>query len=404
VREEVLSGFIRLVAHTPELQAYTASRLFTSLQADVSQESLTLAAVWIIGEFSEILLETGLIEEEESKMIRDSDIVDLFENVLHSPYVNSLIRQFVITSLTKLSSRPRVAQGQRDRISNIINGFSTSPELEIQQRSVEFASLFNQGEQIFVGVLERMPVPEIKATVIGVVSEKKPVGSLRTDADMIDLDDSAPPTTANGQNGAHNDIASLLGFGGGGTSAGPAAAPGKTQRSAIDDILGLFDSSPNTGTATPPPASVTPQPVASLFDMTPTPAAPSPQPVAPAAPKLPGYTAYDKNNLKITLTPQVSATKPGLVNILARFQVTGMTPAIGLNFQAAVPKTQQLQMMPMSSPTVNPGATETQQMRVMAPVGAQVRLRLRISFTIGGQAVQDQVDFSGFPPNLTSGQ
>lgn len=99
--------------------------------------------------------------------IRDSDIVDLFENVLQSPYANYLTRQFVLTSLTKLSSRPRTTGAQRERIVAMLSGFSTSPELEIQQRSVEFASLFNQGE-IFVGVLERMPAPELKATVIGV--------------------------------------------------------------------------------------------------------------------------------------------------------------------------------------------------------------------------------------------
>lgn len=58
-----------MVAHTPELQAYTASRLFTALQADVSQESLTLAAVWIIGEYSEILLERGIVEEDNVKPV-----------------------------------------------------------------------------------------------------------------------------------------------------------------------------------------------------------------------------------------------------------------------------------------------------------------------------------------------
>lgn len=99
--------------------------------------------------------------------MRDSDIVDLFVNVLQSPYVNLLIRQFVLTSLTKLSSRPRTTPSQKDRIAQLIRDFVTSPELEIQQRSVEFASLFNQRE-IFVGVLEQMPVPELKATVIGV--------------------------------------------------------------------------------------------------------------------------------------------------------------------------------------------------------------------------------------------
>lgn len=57
------------MAHTPELQAYTASRLYTALQADVSQESLTIAAVWIIGEYSEIMLETGIVEEEDAKPV-----------------------------------------------------------------------------------------------------------------------------------------------------------------------------------------------------------------------------------------------------------------------------------------------------------------------------------------------
>lgn len=69
VREEILSAFIRLVSHTPELQAYTASRLYSALRVDLSQESLTLAAVWIIGEFGETLLQTGLVEEEEAKEV-----------------------------------------------------------------------------------------------------------------------------------------------------------------------------------------------------------------------------------------------------------------------------------------------------------------------------------------------
>jgi AP-1 complex subunit gamma-1 len=85
----------------------------------------------------------------------------------------------------------------------------------------------------------------------------------------------------------------------------------------------------------------------------------------------------------------------------------------------------------MSRPDVNPGATETQQMRITAPTGvsiasfppparrfslwltdsiffflggriqANIRLRIRISYSIGGRPVQDQVDFSGFPPGLT---
>lgn len=36
-------------------------------------------------------------------------------------------------------------------------------------------------------------------------------------------------------------------------------------------------------------------------------------------------------------------------------------------------QTQQLQMQAMSSTTVNPGSTETQQMRVLAPAGVSLR-------------------------------
>lgn len=67
VREDILSAFIRLVAHTPELQAYTTSKLYSALCSDISQESLTLAATWVIGEYSEILLEGGIVDEDQPK-------------------------------------------------------------------------------------------------------------------------------------------------------------------------------------------------------------------------------------------------------------------------------------------------------------------------------------------------
>ena len=33
------------------------------------QESLTLAAVWVIGEYSEILLEGGIVDEEQPRQV-----------------------------------------------------------------------------------------------------------------------------------------------------------------------------------------------------------------------------------------------------------------------------------------------------------------------------------------------
>ena len=172
VREEVLSAFIRLVCHTPELQFYTAQRLYSALSADLSQDSLTLAAIWVIGEYADVLLQGGTIDDgEEVKQVTESDIVDLYELVLNSPYVSNLIRQFVLVAASKLSARlaesPNAGTStQQDRIAVILAGFSSSLELEIQQRAVEFGSLFDRGD-IKAGVLERMPPPEIRATIMG---------------------------------------------------------------------------------------------------------------------------------------------------------------------------------------------------------------------------------------------
>ncbi|KAI6149348.1 adaptin N terminal region-domain-containing protein [Pisolithus tinctorius] len=405
VREEILSSFIRLVAHTPELQAYTASKLYTALKADISQESLTLAAVWIIGEYSEVLLEGGIVDEEQPKQVSDKDILDLLLSTLDSPYANYLTRQFVLTSITKIASRPTMSPAEQEHAAEVLAKYTTNPELELQQRAVEFASLFTLGD-LKVGVLERMPLPEPKATVMGVVSENKPVGSTRAtkDADLLGDDLVSPSPQVNGQPVQNNQdlLAEIFG-----SSTAPTATsspqPPPSHKTAVQDILGLFDSpKPSTPSSAVVPSS-TPQSAFSLLQTQVQPVS-SPQPVSvqsSGAPRLTSYPAYEKNELKITLTPQTSAARPGVVNIMARFQVTGSNTATGVNFQAAVPKSQQLQMLPMSNSDIRPSATETQQMRVIAPPGANIRLRLRVSYTLAGQAIQDQVDFSGFPPELT---
>ena len=135
---------------------------------------------------------------------------------------------------------------------------------------------------------------------------------------------------------ANEDLLQQI-FGGSASSSAP--AKGTPAKASVNDILGLFDSSSSTAAAAPPPA-------ASPFDTlgsgsTPslfsTASAPPPARVAPAQ-KSTGYVAYNKHSLKITLNPQVSAQRPGVVLITARFEVTGSTPAQAVSFQAAVPK------------------------------------------------------------------
>jgi len=113
----------------------------------------------------------------------------------------------------------------------------------------------------------------------------------------------------------------------------------------VDDIMGLFGTTSAPGVQTPHPNAKPPSyPSAPASSFPPTAvlqAASPPQPTTTTAPpqqRLTAYPAYEKNDLKITLTPQTSAAKPGVVMILARFQVSGSEAATGLSFQAAVPK------------------------------------------------------------------
>lgn len=117
-------------------------------------------------------------------------------------------------------------------------------------------------------------------------------------------------------------------------AASPAAQPPPGAAKSVNDILGLFGSTPS---ATPTPPSYTSPTTTSnpLFGLA---QAQPPPPQAQAQPQAQSYTVYDSHELKITLTPQVSPAKPGLVLLMARFQVSGSTVASNVNFQVAVPR------------------------------------------------------------------
>lgn len=203
VREDVFSNFIRLVAHTPELQSYTVHKLYLSLRSDVSQEMLTLAGVWILGEYADILLTTtpagmgshtaedgpvnGSNEAGSMRPIQAGEVLDLLELILSSPYSNPTIRQYVLVACTKLSARideidtvPDAGE-QKSRIDTLVDRFQHTVELDVQARSVEFHVLLNSLDRnVKIGVLERMPPPELKATVMDTgMSQVRLTGVLR---------------------------------------------------------------------------------------------------------------------------------------------------------------------------------------------------------------------------------
>ncbi|TIB94206.1 hypothetical protein E3Q19_00520 [Wallemia mellicola] len=300
VREEVLSAFIRLVSHTPELQAYTVQKLYSSLLKDVSQEALTLAGVWMIGEFGEVLLANSSFEDEDRVVdVSEKSIVDLLESINVSPYASTIIRQYVLVAAAKLSMRfGKSFSESQDKLRTLITMYETSPELELQQRSIEFTQLLGM-PTLVDGVLERMPPPEIRTSMLGgTASESKPVGSTRSaaqDSSLVDImgedaGGAASVPSAGVTGNAHDLLADIFGTG---SPAPETAAGAQSQKSSVNDIMGLF-------------GQQTQQPEQSATGE-----------VNPTEPT--GYTAYDANGLLIVLTPSVDTSKGNIVNIKAMF-------------------------------------------------------------------------------------
>ena len=370
VKEQILSSFVRLIATTPDLQTYSVQKLYAGLKDDITQEGLTLAGTWVIGEYGDALLRGGQYEEEELvKEVKESDIVDLFTTILNSSYSTQIVTEYIVTSAMKLTTRLK-EQAQIDRIRRLLSQRTADLSVEIQQRSVEYTNLFAYDE-IRNGVLERMPPPEIREEqrVLGEATPKQKKAAAKakkgptkmTEQDMLldlmggtDVPAADLSATVNGSQNNADLLADILG-GGNSTS----SAPVQSSQSNANSIMNLFN-------AQTPPApngfsSPAPQPQSATADLFGGMSSP-PQASTPSV-----HQAYSKNDISLSLQVQRNA---GVAQVLARFRSTSNFDRFtGVGLQAAVPKSQKLQLNAISKAELEGGEEATQQMRVTAVSG-----------------------------------
>lgn len=362
VKEQILSSFVRLIATTPDLQTYSVQKLYAALKSDITQEALTLAATWSIGEYGDALLRGGSYEEEELvKEVKESDIVDLYESILNSTYANHIVTEYIVTSAMKLSTRMSDA-AQIERIRRIITSRTSDLSIEIQQRAVEYGNMFGY-DSIRRGVLERMPPPEIKEEhrVLGEATSKK-----KDNRQSKMLKNKANVKVAK------QSEADLLGdlLGGSEVPAVDVSATLNGQQNTADllaDILGG-----GTSVQSPPPQTTSPAPSASnmdsMMDLIGNGTAPAAKPAAPPAPSAPsGQPVYNKNGLVVTML--ISRGAAG-AQAQARFKNTSdFDRFTGVGLQAAVPKSQKLTLQAINKSTLEGGEEATQAMRIVAATG-----------------------------------
>lgn len=288
--------------------------------------------------------------EELRGGVRESEVVDLFSNILASSHSGQVVTEYIINATIKLTTRLQ-EPAQVERLRRLLETYQTNINVEIQQRAVEYGGLFGY-DQVRRGVVEKMPPPEIREEqrVLGeaapsksknknarsqMMKKKQPAPVTEQDMllDLMGDTGMPPPPTLNGHSDLLSDIM--------GNSSAPASQTSMPSNN-LSSIMDLIDSTPSANQPSNPASS------GGSADST-------------------IHTAFNNNDLVITFQVNRSAAA---VQLLARFRNSSMFDTFkDVKLQAAVPKSQKLQLQPISSSELGEGQEATQQMRIASAQG-----------------------------------
>uniref|UniRef100_A0A671XUJ7 AP-1 complex subunit gamma n=1 Tax=Sparus aurata TaxID=8175 RepID=A0A671XUJ7_SPAAU len=371
VRDDSVPNLIQLITNSVEMHAYTVQRLYKALLDDISQQPLVQVASWCIGEYGDLLV-SGQCEEEEPIQVTEDEVLDVLEGLLVSNLSTPVTRGYSLTAIMKLSTR------------------FTSVNIFVKKFGPSFDSLLIPClfPDCRPALLERMPIMEKSAS-------NGPTEIVQTNGETEpSVEPKHPPPVTQPANQA-NDLLDLLG----GNDVVPViqtTMPTKPA-SAGGELLDLLGDLSLSGGPAPAPAPSVPtsQPPFLLDGL-------SSQPLFNdiAAAAIPPMTAYNKNGLKIDFTFERANPNPNIAVITIHASNSTEADMTDFVFQAAVPKTFQLQLLSPSSnvvPALNQG-TVTQVIRVLNPQKQQLRMRIKLTYTLKGSPVQDLAEVNNFPP------
>uniref|UniRef100_A0A8C7LWZ0 AP-1 complex subunit gamma n=1 Tax=Oncorhynchus mykiss TaxID=8022 RepID=A0A8C7LWZ0_ONCMY len=363
VRDDSVPNLIQLITNSVEMHAYTVQRLYKALLDDISQQPLVQVSSWCIGEYGDLLV-SGQCEEEEPIQVTEDEVLDVLEGLLVSNLSTPVTRGYSLTAIMKLSTR----FSSVNRIKKVVSIYGSICS------------------KMYSHSLQRMPIMEKTAS-------NGPTEIMQTNGET---EPSVPdtkhlPLVTQPANQA-NDLLDLLG----GNDVMPViqtTLPTKPA-SAGGELLDLLGDLSLSGGLAPAPSVPVSQPPFLLDGL-------SSQPLFnDTSAAIPPMTAYSKNGLKIEFTFERANPNPNIAVITIHATNTTEADMTEFVFQAAVPKTFQLQLLSPSSnivPALNQGSV-TQVIRVLNPQKQQLRMRVKLTYTHKGSPVQDLAEVNNFPP------
>jgi AP-1 complex subunit gamma-1 len=153
IREDLVSGIIGMVSDHEDLHNYCVQKLYLALTEDISQQPLCQVGVWSVGEYGDLLLK-GDLEEEEPVEVTEDEVLDVVVKILQSPHSTQLTRDYAMNTVMKLSTRFTVTLS---RIKYILSQYCNNLDVELQQRAVEYVTIFSKYDRMRNGIFEKMP-------------------------------------------------------------------------------------------------------------------------------------------------------------------------------------------------------------------------------------------------------
>lgn len=347
VRDDAVANLTQLIGGAQELHAYSVRRLYNALAEDISQQPLVQVAAWCIGEYGDLLL-AGNCEEIEPLQVDEEEVLALLEKVLQSHMSLPATRGYALTALMKLSTR---LCGDNNRIRQVVSIYGSCLDVELQQRAVEYDTLFRKYDHMRAAILEKMPLVERD----GPQADEE----AKESKEAAQLSEAAP-------------------------------VPTEPQASQLLDLLDLLDGA--SGDVQHPP-HLDPSPGGALVHLLDLPCVPP-----PPAP-IPDLKVFEREGVQLNLSFIRPPENPAL--LLITITATNFSEGDVTHFicQAAVPKSLQLQLQAPSGNTVpaRGGLPITQLFRILNPNKAPLRLKLRLTYDHFHQSVQEIFEVNNLP-------
>nr|XP_027775818.1 AP-1 complex subunit gamma-like 2 isoform X2 [Marmota flaviventris] len=348
VRDDAVANLTQLIGGAQELHAYSVCRLYSALAEDISQQPLVQVAAWCIGEYGDLLME-GSCEEVEPLQVEEEEVLALLEKVLQSQMSLPATRGYALTALMKLSTRLR---GDNNRIRQVVSIYGSCLDVELQQRAVEYNTLFRKYDHMRAAILEKMPLVER--------------GGPQVDEEAKESKEAVQVSKA------------------------AAPIPTEPQASKLLDLLDLLDDTSEDAQHPPP---LDPSPGGTLVHLLDLPCA-----LPPPAP-IPNLKVFEREGVQLNLSFTRPPGSPALLLVTVTTTNSSKGDVTHFICQAAVPKSFQLQLQAPSGNTVPAwgGLPITQLFRILNPNKAPLRLKLRLTYNHLGQSVQEIFEVNNLP-------